>query len=207
MISKYWNQFPLNVPIDGQLIWCRVDRWSGAPFAGRYSSADGTITSLINGITYPQWAISAWRNADPPIDLPPYPITGINGPDGNSRIQSFATTSPTWRLTFTMSAPPQNGLDYEVMFSGVYADPGLGTPPLSAFSLEQRFNLQPFQVDIRYGIIGYNNSAQLRLLVGVFTNSDTRVLVPGNRMFVRYRILHKPTGYVWPYYIESVQVT
>ena len=206
-MARLWKQFPLDVPIDGTLIWVRIDIWTGAPFAAKFNLTLMTVTSLINGITYDVRTIGSWRMADPPINLPDYPITGINGPDGNSRIQSFVGTLTTWRLSFTMSLPQQNGLDYAVLFQGVYANSTLGNPPLANYSTFYKFNLQPFVIGERYGIIGLNSSAQLRLFAGVIVNSDTKALQTNFRMFIRYAIIHRPTGYQYPFFVESVQVT
>lgn len=206
-MARQWKQFPLDIPIDGTLIWVRIDIWTGAPFAAKFNLTLMTVTSLINNISYDVRTIGSWRLADPPINLPDYPISGIDGPNGNSQIQLFVGTSTTWRLTFSMSAPPQNGFEYAVIFQGTYADPALGDPPLSAYSTMYKFNLQPFVIGVRYGIIGFSSSSQLRLFAGVLVNSDTKVLQAGFRMFIRYAIIHIPTGYQFPFVVESVQVT
>lgn len=56
-----WLQFPFNVPNNNQVVWVRIDRYSGAPFLAQYKSQQQKFTSQLNLIDYPVYSISVWR--------------------------------------------------------------------------------------------------------------------------------------------------
>ena len=59
-----WYRFPLNVPADEQVCWCRVNYYYGTPFLAIYNGAAETFTSVVNGITYPVYMVARWRPSE-----------------------------------------------------------------------------------------------------------------------------------------------
>lgn len=56
-----WNQLPLVVPNNNDVVWCRTSRWSGAPFLGQWKSAQQSFTDTTNSLDYPVWAVTYWK--------------------------------------------------------------------------------------------------------------------------------------------------
>lgn len=55
-------ELPQNVPANNETVWCRTQRWSGAPFLATWNAGQEKFTDTINGLTYPVYAISHWRS-------------------------------------------------------------------------------------------------------------------------------------------------
>lgn len=56
-----WLQTPFNIPNNNQIVWVRIDRWSGAPFLAKWNSQKQEFLSNDNSIIYPVWVISVWK--------------------------------------------------------------------------------------------------------------------------------------------------
>lgn len=57
-----WQTFPFEIPSHLQIVWIRMDRWSGAPFLAEFDAATQTFTSVINSIVYPLYLVSTWKS-------------------------------------------------------------------------------------------------------------------------------------------------
>lgn len=56
-----WIQIPLEMPNNNQTVWCRTQRWSGAPFLAQYKTNNDEFTDTINDISFPAYAIAYWK--------------------------------------------------------------------------------------------------------------------------------------------------
>lgn len=54
-------QVPFFMPANNQVVWCRTERWTGAPFLATYKTASDTFTSVDNTLVYPFYMITYWR--------------------------------------------------------------------------------------------------------------------------------------------------
>lgn len=207
MISRLWNQFPLQIPTDGQLIWCRIDRWSGAPFAGKYSSADGTITSLINGIVYPQWVVSAWRNADPPISLPTNPIVGMIGADSTSRIQQISTSDWLHRPRFDYGSSTEDVADFAALISYAYLPSSDPTPPFQDFTPDLRINLVAATGPDYWWPGTYNNSRGIGPIISNLFIPNPPTYDAANNFCIQIKTIYLPFGYIYPPVFARIDAT
>lgn len=57
-----WLQLPQNEPNNLEVVWCRTNRWSGAPFLAQYNAVTQVFTDQTNSLIYPVYAISYWRS-------------------------------------------------------------------------------------------------------------------------------------------------
>jgi len=55
-------QLPQNEPTNNEVVWCRTNRWSGAPFLAQWKSAQQTFTDQTNSLVYPVYAVSYWHS-------------------------------------------------------------------------------------------------------------------------------------------------
>jgi len=57
-----WKTLPYQIPVDGSIVWVRLNYWFGAPFKAQWNEFDGSFISVVNSISYPHYTISRWRN-------------------------------------------------------------------------------------------------------------------------------------------------
>lgn len=205
MVSS-WPQFPADIPADRQRIWCRIDRWSGRPFLGTYFAQLQGVIAENTGLVYPFWTVSAWRPVDAADPAPAYPVTGITLPNSVSNIANYTTTNTTWRLYWTKQAPEIISANYRVFFSVAYASGSGPQPPDTAFSFEFPMQMMDSATAGRMTALGQEVTNYLRLPLQNMIPQAGRVVIAGHRMWIRYRFLHLPTNFYFPYFYESVQV-
>lgn len=59
---SYWKTFPLDIPLDTEIVWVRVRYVFGTPFLATYDLAAQQFISTVNFINYPAWVIARWRS-------------------------------------------------------------------------------------------------------------------------------------------------
>ena len=206
MVSR-WPQFPADVPADGQLIWARIDRWSGRPFLARFDEATLQVIATDNNLPYPFWAISAWREADPPPSIPAFPIDSVHNPNSSSSISNFGTINPSWRLRFNPVSIPGTPENFSMRLSLAYAAATTPDPAALPFRGGYVFNLGLYTGLNTWFFIGATGSGNVAMLAQNFLAPPLPSVVSGHRMFLKVEVIHRPTGYMYPPRFYSVQVT
>ena len=56
-----WKTMPKDIPLDADIVWCRLDYWFGAPFLAYWVEAQQSFVSLDNSLIFPCYEVSRWR--------------------------------------------------------------------------------------------------------------------------------------------------
>lgn len=56
-----WNECTEILPNDTDVVWCRIDRWSGTPFLATYFTAKQAFYNNATSVGYPVYTISVWK--------------------------------------------------------------------------------------------------------------------------------------------------
>jgi len=58
-----WYSSSAAVPTNATDIWIRIYWWYGSPVLAQYDSATQEVTTNVNNIVIPYWAVSRWAYA------------------------------------------------------------------------------------------------------------------------------------------------
>jgi len=61
-MATTWKSLPTHLPIDASTVWVRIEYYYGEPFRATWDLSSKTFTDVINGINYPAWTVSRWKN-------------------------------------------------------------------------------------------------------------------------------------------------
>jgi len=60
-MARYWNNIPLDIPNDNQIVWVRLYNSACPPFQAIYHADTQTFESVKTHIIYPIYTIYKWR--------------------------------------------------------------------------------------------------------------------------------------------------
>ncbi len=65
-----WKSIFKAVPVDGQVVWVRVQWFYGVPVIATYDATSQSFTANDNGLVFPAYVIGRWKDYTAPTLLP-----------------------------------------------------------------------------------------------------------------------------------------
>lgn len=57
-----WKTIPENVPTDTEVVWVRLNYFSGIAILAEWDASNQQFTSVTNSIVYPAWIVGRWKS-------------------------------------------------------------------------------------------------------------------------------------------------